>query len=463
MPFDELIVRFPPSPTGHLHIGSAKIALINYLYAKQNGGKLLIRIEDTDKARSSEEFTKSIFEGLKWLGITYDDEPVIQSSRLDRHKEIALDLLKNDKAYYCFCSQQELAEMRESQDIPRYNKKCRNLTHEQIDELIKIIKPTIRLKVPEEDSYVEIDDLILEHSKVHYDQLDDFIILKSDSSPTYMLSVVVDDHDYKISHILRGSDHFTNTFRQIMLYQLCGWDIPIFGHIPLMCGDDGKKLSKRHGATSLTDYSKLGYLPESIKIYLTTMHDTKNIHKCNSFDDVLKTFDIKKISKSMPKFDINFLNIINQNQMMLSDKHFIASLICDELCKTFEDLIDVSIILSQYAYTDIVSRSKNIIECANLASIYYKSEFDPSKHTDLDISLFLHLAKITLCDYTSLDSLKKSIGSYIKDNKLVPKQIFDGLRIILTGRDNCPPLYNLMMAIGNEEVARRINTAWATV
>ena len=254
MPFTDVIVRFPPSPTGHLHIGSAKIALINYIFAKQNKGKFLIRIEDTDKERSTDEFTKSIFDGLRWLNITYDDEPVIQSSRIDRHKEIAYELLKQDKAYYCFCSQHELAEMRETQDIPRYNKKCRKLTKIQIDELIKTIKPTIRLKVPEENLYVEIDDIILGKSKVHYDQLDDFIILKSNSTPTYMLSVVVDDHDSCITHVIRGNDHHTNTAKQLMIYKALEWSEPKYAHLPLINSEDGTKMSKRKHAVDLLDY-----------------------------------------------------------------------------------------------------------------------------------------------------------------------------------------------------------------
>ena len=216
-------VRFAPSPTGYLHIGSARIALINYLFAKKSNGKFHLRIEDTDKERSKPEYIDTIYDSLKWLNLDYDSV-VIQSENESRHKEIALMMLQKSNAYYCFCSQEELEADRnhciQNRLTPKYSKKCRNLTHDEIQNKINLgIKPVIRIKVPETDEYIEVDDLIKGKSKVCYKELDDFIILRSNSTPTYMLSVVVDDHDMNISHVIRGEDHFTNTLRQIMIYK----------------------------------------------------------------------------------------------------------------------------------------------------------------------------------------------------------------------------------------------------
>ena len=310
---EQITVRFAPSPTGYLHIGGARTALINYIFAKQNNGKFLLRIEDTDNQRNSKECIDAIFDSLLWLGIPYDEKPVIQSKNITRHIEIAQDLLKNNNAYLCFCSIEELEAQKNycihNNLTQQYNKKCRNLTCEQIEECLKINpNPVIRLKVPDEDSYITFNDMIKGKSSVHYNQLDDMILLRSDHTPIYMLSVVVDDHDMNITHIIRGDDHFTNTFRQIMIYKLCGFKIPEFAHLPLIHGSDGKKLSKRLNAVGTSDYKNLGYLPEALKIYLATMGTSINV--AGSLDEVVKNFKIKKLSKSATQFDINFLGLL---------------------------------------------------------------------------------------------------------------------------------------------------------
>jgi len=464
-------VRFAPSPTGYLHIGSARIALINYLFAKKSGGKFHLRIEDTDKERSKIEYINTIYDSLKWLNLDYDSV-VIQSENELRHKEVALSMLEKSNAYYCFCSQEELEADRlyctQNGLTPKYNKKCRNLTHEEIEQkMASGVKPVVRIKVPESElnEYVEVDDLIKGKSKVCYNDLDDFIILRSNSAPTYMLSVVVDDHDMNISHVIRGEDHFTNTFRQIIIYKACGWYIPTFAHVPLILGSDGKKLSKRTGSISTFDYKNLGYLPEGLKTYLAII-GTKFNSK-NDFDFITNNFNIKNIGKSSSQFDISILNSVNQNCFKKLDKHYVF----EQMIPFIENKINIRLndenkVMLLNAYDDITSRTKNLIECSELSTLYFYPDAFDKNTIDKEI-----LEKIILMgiDYSSPATIKHSISEFCKkiiigintepntniDNIELTK-ILNTLRIILTGRDNCPNIYNIMFCIGEKETNNRI-------
>ena len=250
----KIVTRFAPSPTGNLHIGSARTALFNWLFAKNKKGKFLLRIEDTDKARSTKESINKILDGLKWLDLKWDDEIVYQSKNQERHKEIVNFLLKNNLAYKCYCSEEELSKMREEAKILkkpfRYNKMWRD---KDIKDAPKEINPVIRIKAPLKGETV-IDDIIQGRIKVANEEMDDFIILRSDGTPTYMLSVVVDDHDMNVTHVVRGHDHLTNTFRQNIIYEAMKWEKPITAHMPLIHGSDGSKMSKRHGAIDVEEY-----------------------------------------------------------------------------------------------------------------------------------------------------------------------------------------------------------------
>ena len=306
-------VRFAPSPTGVLHIGSVRTALFNWLFARHNSGKFLLRIEDTDKLRSTDENTKLIFEILKWLEIDWDEEPVIQSSRIERHKEIAEGLVKQGKAYYCYCSPEELESKKEEakkKGIPyKYDGTCQNRT-----DIPEGINPVIRLKADIAGA-TTIHDLVQGEVTVKNSQLDDMILLRSDGTPTYMLSVVVDDHDMGITHVIRGDDHLTNTFRQIQIYKACGWDIPTFGHIPLIYGPDGSKLSKRHGAVSANDYKELGYLPEAIFNYLLRLGWSHGDDEIISKENAINWFDFDNVGKSPSRFDMAKLQNLNAYYM----------------------------------------------------------------------------------------------------------------------------------------------------
>src|SRR5579859_5250385 len=263
-----VVTRFAPSPTGFLHIGGARTALFNYLYAKRHGGKFLLRIEDTDRARSTQAAVDAIIDGLSWLGLEWDGEPIYQFARASRHAEVARQLLAEGKAYHCYCSPEELEAMRTEQranGMPmRYDGRWRD---RDPSEAPAGVPPVVRLKAPKDGETV-VQDSVQGTVTVANAQLDDMVLLRADGTPTYMMAVVVDDHDMGVTHVIRGDDHLTNTFRQIQLYNACGWDLPNFSHIPLIHGPDGAKLSKRHGALGADAYRDMGFLPEALCNYL---------------------------------------------------------------------------------------------------------------------------------------------------------------------------------------------------
>ena len=454
------IVRFAPSPTGYLHVGGARTALINYIFAKQNNGKFLLRIEDTDNQRNTKECIDAIFDSLKWLNIEYDGEPVIQSKNILRHAEIANNLLEKDRAYQCFCSSEELDAHREyctkNNIPPTYSKKCRNLTEEQRTQCLEINKnPVIRLKVPDENSYVTVNDMVKGKTSVHYNQIDDFILLRSDGTPIYMLSVVVDDHDMNITHIIRGDDHFTNTFRQIMLYKLNDWTIPQFGHLPLIYGSDGKKLSKRLNAVGTDDYKNLGYLPDGLKIYLATMGTSINVS--GSFDELIKSFKINKLSKSPTQFDVNFLGLINQKIMKSSNIkeviQYMVPFIEKKLNKKLDEL-DINVV--ERAFPDIVSRSKSLVECADLLEMYFRPDLYDKSQLNLDIYTKLK-TYISNINFESNKTIKEDIIKFSEENNYLINDITNLLRIVITGKEQCPSTYSIMFAIGKKNTNDRFN------
>jgi glutamyl-tRNA synthetase len=450
-------VRIAPSPTGRLHIGTCRTALVNYLFAKQNGGKFLFRLEDTDADRNKPEVIEPIFSGFKWLGIEFDEDIVIQSKNINRHIEVAQNMLKNNTAYQCFCTQEELDAHREyctkNNIPPTYNKKCKNLTEEQRTHCLNNNpNPVIRLRVPEEDKYITINDMVKGKVSIHYNQLDDFILLRSDKTPVYMLSVVVDDYDMKISHIIRGEDHYTNSYRQFMLYKLNNWTVPQFGHLPLIYGSDGKKLSKRLNAVGTDDYKNLGYLPEALKIYLATIGT--NINVTGSFDELIKNFKINKLSKSPTQFDINFLGLINQKVMKLSKPtdviQYMIPFIETKLNKILNES-DIDII--QRAYPDIISRSKNLIECADLLEMYYKP--DSYDLSTINNELYNKLKNyIGTVNFESNKTIKEDLIK-LSENNYPINDVVNLLRIVITGKESCPPIYNILYALGRENTVRK--------
>ena len=316
-------VRFAPSPTGFLHIGRARTALFNWLYARNQGGQFILRIEDTDQERSTLEANHAIFRGLEWLGLDWDEGPNIggnygpyyQTQRLEIHQKHARQLLDEDKAYYCFCTPEELDEKRKEaskrKEAPRYDGKCRKLPDAEIKMLESAGRPkVIRFRLPAVGETV-VHDLVRDKASFQNDLLDDFVIIKSDGFPTYNFACVVDDHLMEISHVIRGDDHLSNTPRQILLYQAFGWKPPKFAHIPMILGKDKARLSKRHGATSVIAYSDMGYLPEAMLNYIARLGWGFKDQEVFSRGELIQKFSLKGVTRSPAVFDTDKLNWLN--------------------------------------------------------------------------------------------------------------------------------------------------------
>ena len=454
-------VRFAPSPTGVLHIGSVRTALFNWLYARHNNGKFLLRIEDTDKLRSTDENTRLIFKILEWLQIDWDGDPVIQSSRIERHKEVALDLISKGKAYYCYCTPEELASKKEQclkENRPyKYDGKCRNGN----DNHDSNIKPVVRLK-SELEGTTTVNEMVQGEVTDNNSQLDDLVLIRSDGTPTYMLSVVVDDHDMNITHVIRGDDHLTNTFRQIQIYKACGWDIPKFGHIPLIYGPDGAKLSKRHGAASAIDYMQLGYLPEAISNYLLRLGWSHGNDEIISREDAIKWFDFDNVGKSPSRFDMAKLQNLNA--------HYIKE-------RTNESLLEYMLPFLKYELNNEVKnnilkgmdslkeRAKTIVELAESANIYVKapeeyedkcSKYATSMHLDLlkEIMERINNNEFSTNEEDLCKSVKEFAGSH--DVKLI--EIAQAIRGALCGKLASPSVFEIISIIGKEETIKRLDS-----
>lgn len=353
-----VVTRFAPSPTGFLHIGGARTALFNYLFAKKHGGKFLLRIEDTDKERSTGEATDAIFRSLEWLGITYDDKAVYQSHKSARHAAVAHELVKAGKAYFCFSSQEEIALLREAAMAKKehfiFNSPWRDADPATYP---KDIKPVIRLKAPREGTTI-VRDLLQGTIVVQNSHLDDMVLLRSDGTPTYMLAVVVDDHDMGITHIIRGDDHLSNTPRQQILYEALGYTVPEMVHIPLIHGPDGAKLSKRHGALGTESYKDMGYLPEALCNYLLRLGWSHGDDEIISKDQAIQWFNIDALSKSPARLDFAKMKHLNA--------HYLRQ-------KPDKELVDIVIGLMEHNGKSLSDASRNNI-CKAMASLKIRAE-----------------------------------------------------------------------------------------
>src|SRR6202048_229781 len=307
----EIVTRFAPSPTGFLHIGGGRTALFNWLYSRGRAGKFLLRIEDTDRARSTDEAIAAIFDGLTWLGLDWDDEPVHQFARAARHREVALQMLSSGNAYRCYASAEELTEMREKARAEGRSKLYDGRWRDRDPaDAPAGVQPVIRLKAPLTGETV-IDDQVQGRVTWQNENLDDLVLLRSDGNPTYMLAVVVDDHDMGVTHIIRGDDHLTNAARQTQIYQALGWTVPVMSHIPLIHGPDGSKLSKRHGALGVDAYRAMGYLPAAMRNYLVRLGWAHGDQEVFSTEEMIAAFDLPQIGRSPARFDFAKLESLN--------------------------------------------------------------------------------------------------------------------------------------------------------
>jgi len=455
-------VRFAPSPTGFLHIGGARTALFNWLYARHTGGKFRLRIEDTDRARSTVEAVEAIINGLRWLGLEWDDDIVHQSSRLERHAEAARQMLASGNAYYAYETPQELEAMREKAKAEKRSVRYEGIWRDRDPrDAPPDGKPVIRLKAPRDGETTIVDHVQGEVTVVN-EQLDDLIILRADGTPTYNLSVVVDDHDMGITHVIRGDDHFTNAFRQTQIYRALGWDVPEFAHVPLIHGPDGAKLSKRHGALGVEAYRDMGYLPEALRNYLLRLGWSHGDDEIISTAQAVEWFDLDALGKSPARFD--FVKLANLNGHYIreaSDDRLIEALL-PRLDLKPEDALAERL---RAALPDIKSRAKTLIELADLARFYVEARplpfddkatkaFDPAAR-DLLAGLAGSLAGAAWNDH----DLETLVRNYAESKGQKLGTVAQPLRIALTGSTNSPPLFAVMRVLGRAESLGRIEDA----
>ena len=462
------VTRFAPSPTGNLHIGSARTALFNWLFAKNTNGKFLLRIEDTDKVRSTKESINKILDGLNWLNLKWDGKIVYQSENQKRHKKIAEELLKKGLAYKCFCSEDELNKMREEAKILkkpfRYNRMWRERNPK---EAPKDIKPVIRIKSPTNGESV-INDIIQGTIKVSNEEMDDFIILRSDGTPTYMLSVVVDDYDMNVTHIVRGHDHLTNTFRQNIIYEAMKWKKPMTAHIPLIHGPDGSKMSKRHGAIDVEDYKIKGILPDALINYMLRLGWSHGDDEIISLKNAIKWFSLEKIGKSPAKFDNDKLISVNSHYIKeLNNNDIIKFLETYYISKYKLKIDEISIERLKLGLNGIKTRSRDLNQLAEM-SLFYCSRFPLSiskkaqkyiKKIDKQIfkDLLIVLSKIEN-DFKK-QRIEEIISKFLVEKGLKLSDIIQYIRASITGLDVSPRIYDVMEILGYNEVNNRINRA----
>lgn len=466
-----VVTRFPPSPTGFMHIGTARTALFNWLYTKHTHGKMLFRIEDTDRERYTVEAVDAIKNGLKWLELDYDGDIISQYERRDRHAEVAHELVKRGAAYYCYCTPEELDEMRAKAVAEGrsqfYDRRWRDVVDADAPS---DRKPVIRIKAPL-DGARTVHDRVQGDVTVSAENLDDFILLRSDGSPTYMLAVVVDDHDMGVTHVIRGDDHLNNTFRQNLIYESMGWAIPTYAHLPLILGPDGAKLSKRHGATSVEEYRDMGYLPEAMRNYLCRLgwsHGDEDI-----MDDarMIELFDLDGIGQSPSRFDFDKLNFINAHYLKLADNARLVELCADLFLKTKNLSLSIeqkSQLLS--AMDELKHRAKTLIQIIDEAEFLFippqPAAFEEKASAQLDsIGLeSLEHVRVALDSLSSFDSVSieaaiKQVAATHRDGKL--GKVMMPYRAALVGKSTSPAMPLCSEILGKIEVLKRIDTVLA--
>lgn len=480
---EKVRVRFAPSPTGSLHIGGARTALFNLLFARHNNGTFVLRIEDTDTERSTEESAAQIVRSLKWLGIDWDEGPekggdfgpYFQSQRLELYKKEVDRLLAEGKAYYCYCTPEELAQRREAAlkagKPPKYDGCCRNLTPEQREKFeAEGRKPTIRLKMPEE-GYTEVDDLI--RGKVVFENsvLDDFIIVKSNGIPTYNFACVVDDNAMKITHIIRAEEHLSNTPKQIQAYRALGYDIPKFAHVPMILAPDRSKLSKRHGATSVEEFKDQGYLAKAIINYLTLLGwSPEGTEEIFEIDKAIKEFTLERVNKTAAIYDVKKLTWINGHYMRELDVNFVTEetipfmikkgIVTEEEAKEKFDYIREIVDISR-------DRSKTLDELAESIAFFFKdvTEYEEKgvrKHfAKENAAKLLTLgadALEKLGDFT-LETTEATFRNITEELGLKAAEIIHPTRLAITGRTIGPGLFHIIVLLGREKTVERMRKA----
>ncbi|GGB30398.1 glutamate--tRNA ligase 2 [Tistrella bauzanensis] len=462
-----VVTRFAPSPTGYLHIGGARTALFNWLYARHTGGVFLLRIEDTDRQRSTKAAIDAILDGLRWLGLDWDAPETYQAARADRHAAVAHDMLARGRAYHCWCTPEELeaqrAEQRAAGRPVRYDGRCR---HRDPATVPAGLKPVVRLLAPSEGETV-VEDQVQGTVRFANDQLDDLVLLRGDGTPTYMLAVVVDDHDMGITHVIRGDDHLTNTARQILISQANDWALPVFSHIPLIHGPDGAKLSKRHGALGVDAYRDMGLLPEAVRNYLLRLGWGHGDDEIISDAQAIEWFDLSAIGRSPSRFDMAKLTNLNY--------HYLRSAADDRLVELVVPFIEKALGrgLTENARARLLAgmpglkdRAKSLLELAESAAFYAAEppfDFTAKAAKILDdggrtVLSALRPALIALPDWNDA-ALEEAARAHAEANGLKLGAVAQPLRAAMTGTTVSPPIFEVLRVLGPSECLRRLDAA----
>ena len=464
-----VVTRFAPSPTGFLHIGGARTALFNWLYAKGNGGRMLLRIEDTDRKRSTKEAIDAILDGMSWLDLEWDGEPIYQHTRVSRHQEIVADLLEKGLAYKCYATPNELEEMRKQAHAEGRTAVYDGLWRDRdASDAPGDFEPAIRFKAPKDGNTV-IDDQVMGTITVANKDLDDLIIQRSDGTPTYNLAVVVDDHDMGVTHAIRGADHLTNASRQAQIYKALGWDEPIFAHAPLIHGPDGAKLSKRHGALSVQAYRTMGYLPAALRNYLVRLGWSHGDDEIFSTAQMVEWFDLPGIGRSPARFDFDKLENLNTHYIREGDDKGLAELARsltpelepeDQPPNANDDAAWEKLVLAMPGLKERAKTLVDILQTGRFVFVSRPLDIDEKAAALLDENgravingLVEPLAAI---DDWSVGQVEQAVREYAESAELKLGKVAQPLRAALTGRTTSPGIFDVLFVLGKDEAIARI-------
>lgn len=460
-----VITRFAPSPTGNLHIGGARTALFNWLFSKNQKGKFLLRIEDTDVQRSRDEYYEQIISTLKWLEINWDEEPYIQSKNIESHINIANTLLKNGHAYKCYCTEKDLEEEKKlylSKKIPyTYSKKCRNILEENNNKSF-----VVRFKSKTEGKTI-LEDLVQGDVEINNSTIEDFVILRKDNKPTYNLSAAVDDYQMKISHVIRGDDHKINAFKQIQIFESMKWKIPKYAHIPLIHSKEGKKLSKRDDASTVEDYKKIGILPEALRNYLLRLGWSYKDKEIFSVKESIEFFDLKNVGKSPSKLDFERIKSMNEyyiksikDEILLEKLVHYSELYKEKIPKQFHETIKINLFF-------LKNKSKSLEDIYNNSKYIFSYELNENQMQKIDkskLTIIKNIHSLLKKDKNiSKDYLKSIFAKIIETEKINFKDLGQPLRIILTGSEYGPAIYDIANSLGLDEFLKRLELFFSKI
>jgi glutamyl-tRNA synthetase len=452
-----VVTRFAPSPTGYLHIGGARTALFNWLFAKKHGGQYLLRIEDTDRARSTDVAIAAIFDGLDWLGLKADGDPTFQFARAARHREVAEAMIARGTGFRCYCTPEEVEKLR-----AEAHAEGRALRSPWRDGRAGVGSYTVRLRAPDEGEVINAD-LVQGDVRIKARDIDDLILLRADGNPTYMLSVVVDDHDMGITHVIRGDDHLTNAARQIVIYQAMGWDVPRFAHIPLIHGPDGAKLSKRHGAPEVQAYRDLGYLPEAMCAYLMRLGWSPGHDEIISKEDAIAQFDLAQVGKAPARLDFDKLNSVNAHFLKLADDERLSALLLVHISTQKQwSMSDAARGRVQKAISVLKNRAKTLAEMADQSRFLITERpltLDAKGQALVSEAKErlkrLHNRLITQSEWEN-SALSSTLKAFVTEEGVGMGQVGPPLRAALTGGAPSPDIGQTLELLGREEALARL-------